>query len=118
MTRPYSIDEASDTTQVKQLVEAIVRRLVDEPRDVKVAVDIGAGGSTIIMTVRVGAGDAGKAIGKGGRNATALRTLLEAMYARTGVRAMLHVDDNRPDQRRNIDQRGGRANADGGRKPV
>jgi len=62
---------------MKDLVEFIAKALVDEPDKVAVQ-DAGTEGSTRILELRVAADDRGKVIGKKGRTAHAMRTLLEA----------------------------------------
>jgi predicted RNA-binding protein YlqC (UPF0109 family) len=65
---------------VEELVEMIVRALVDDPE--QVVVTKVEGERSIIFEVRVGSDDLGKVIGKGGRIANALRTLVRAAGAR------------------------------------
>lgn len=65
---------------VKELVEMIVRALVDEPD--KVMVDQVEGERSVIFEVRVSAEDMGRVIGKGGRIANSLRTVVKAAGAR------------------------------------
>ena len=59
-----------------ELVTMIVRALVDDPE--QVAVNKIEGERSIIFEVRVAPDDLGKVIGKGGRIANALRTLVRA----------------------------------------
>jgi len=65
---------------VDELVAMIVRALVDDPE--QVSVNKVEGERSIILEVRVAAEDLGKVIGKGGRIANALRTLVRAAGAR------------------------------------
>jgi len=61
---------------VKQLVETVCKSLVDNPEDVKVTqID---GEQTTILELRVHQSDLGKVIGKQGRTARAIRTILAA----------------------------------------
>ena len=61
---------------MKELVEAIARALVDHPEDVLVkSVE---GSQVIVLELRVHAEDLGKVIGRQGRTAKAIRTLLGA----------------------------------------
>jgi predicted RNA-binding protein YlqC (UPF0109 family) len=61
---------------MKELVEAIARALVDHPDDVQVtSVD---GSQVIVLELRVHPEDLGKVIGRQGRTAKAIRTLLGA----------------------------------------
>ena len=63
-----------------ELVTMIVRALVDDPE--QVAVNKVEGERSIIFEVRVASDDLGKVIGKGGRIANALRTLVRAAGAK------------------------------------
>lgn len=61
---------------MKQLVETVCKSLVDNPEDVKVTqID---GEQTTILELRVHQSDLGKVIGKQGRTARAIRTILAA----------------------------------------
>ena len=73
----------------KDLVEHVAKALVDNPDQVTVeAVD-----DATITTIRlkVAPGDLGRVIGKQGRTARALRTLLHATAARSRRRAVLEI---------------------------
>jgi len=61
---------------VHELVTMIVKALVDDPE--QVSVNAVEGERSIIFEVRVAPDDLGKVIGKGGRIANALRTLVRA----------------------------------------
>lgn len=74
-----------------ELVVLIVRALVDDPE--QVSVNKIEGERSIILEVRVAADDLGKVIGKGGRIANALRTLVRAAGARE--RKSIWVDINK-----------------------
>ncbi len=74
-----------------ELVTMIVRALVDDPEQVKVAKVEGE--RSIIFEVRVAPDDLGKVIGKGGRIANALRTLVRAAGAKE--RKSIWVDINK-----------------------
>ena len=71
------------------LIDYIARALVDEPDEVRVeAVD---GDRAIILELTVAQSDLGKVIGKDGRTARAMRTLLAATSARMRRRAVLEI---------------------------
>jgi predicted RNA-binding protein YlqC (UPF0109 family) len=61
---------------MKELVEAIARALVDHPEEVQVR--IVEGSQVIVLELRVHHEDLGKVIGRQGRTAKAIRTLLGA----------------------------------------
>ena len=64
----------------KQLLLTMVQALVDQPNDVTVSEYVGDDATT--YEVHVGAGDQGKVIGKQGRIANALRTILKSSAMR------------------------------------
>lgn len=74
---------------MKQFIELIVKELVDNPD--KVVVTEVEGERTTVYELRVGEGDLGKVIGKRGKTAGAIRTLLSAASAKKGKRAMLEI---------------------------
>ncbi|MEJ2285677.1 MAG: KH domain-containing protein [Desulfobacterales bacterium] len=72
---------------MKDLIAEIVKALVDEPDQVSVT-EI-EGGHTIVLEVGVAKSDMGKVIGKKGRNAQALRTIMSAVAGKTRKRYVL-----------------------------
>ncbi|TKJ40579.1 RNA-binding protein [candidate division TA06 bacterium B3_TA06] len=74
---------------MKELLEYVVKALVDNPDNVQIQ-EI-AGERTIIYELRVGEGDLGKVIGKEGRMAKAIRTILTAASMKKGKRAQLEI---------------------------
>jgi uncharacterized protein len=74
---------------VKEFVETIVKALVDNPDLVNLK-EI-QGERTTVFELRVGPGDLGKVIGKGGQTAKAIRTLMLAISAKKGKRAVLEI---------------------------
>jgi len=76
---------------VEELVTMIVRALVDSPEEVRV--NKIEGERSMIFEVRVAPDDLGKVIGKGGRIANALRTLVRAVG--TKERKSIWVDINK-----------------------
>ena len=75
----------------KELVEYIVKCLVDDPSSVNVAVVEGE--KSTILELRVAANDIGKVIGKHGRIAKAIRTVLQAATAKGGKHTVLEILD-------------------------
>lgn len=86
-------------TRIQGLLEGIVKELVDVPEKVHVSQTVSSGGDTIVMTVTTANGEVGKLIGKDGRNATAIRRLLDAFAAKYKCRIILEVDDPRKRKR-------------------
>jgi hypothetical protein len=76
---------------MKQLVESIARALVDQPDRVEVK-EI-AGEQTTVLELRVAPEDLGRVIGKQGRTARAIRTLLAAAGVRVRKRLVLEILD-------------------------
>jgi len=91
--RPCVNDAPSGTDkvewQVKELVELISKKLVEHPDDVQVRVIESDGGET--YELRVHPDDMGRVIGKNGRVAKAVRTLLGSAAAKKDVRATLEI---------------------------
>ncbi|HEX7319906.1 MAG TPA: KH domain-containing protein [bacterium] len=74
---------------MKELVEIIVKALVDNPE--KVVIKEISGDKSIIYELRVGEGDMGKVIGKKGRTASAIRTIIAAVAMKQGKRAVIEI---------------------------
>jgi hypothetical protein len=69
---------------VKDLLEYLARELVDEPDEVQV--EEVADDRGVLLTLRVAKDDMGKVIGRGGRTARAIRTVMKAAAVRQGIR--------------------------------
>lgn len=65
------------------VLDHIVRSIVDDPEAVKV--EGFEDGSKILLEVRVGEGDLGRVIGRRGRTAQSIRTVVRAAATRDGV---------------------------------
>jgi len=74
---------------MKELIEYMAKALVDDPDQVHVEEIEGT--SATIYELHVGAEDMGRVIGKQGRVANAMRTLLRAAAARQGRRVTLEI---------------------------
>jgi predicted RNA-binding protein YlqC (UPF0109 family) len=74
---------------MKDLIKKIIQALVDQPDEVSVS-EI-EGESTTVLELSVAKSDMGKVIGKQGRNAQALRTILSAAAGKTRRRYVLEI---------------------------
>ena len=75
----------------KELVEFLVKSLVDKPEEVNV--NVVEGEKSTVIELRVADSDIGKVIGKQGRIAKAIRTILSASATKDGKRAVLEILD-------------------------
>ena len=74
---------------LKEFLEHLVKTIVDKPDEVSITeID---GETVCIYELKVGDGDYGKVIGKHGQNANSIRTLLGAVAAKAGKRAVLEI---------------------------
>ena len=76
----------------------MVQQLVDVPT--LVAVSATQGQYTLILKVTVGPSDMGRAVGKNGRIADALRTILSAAAGKQGKRALIEIVEESPGRRK------------------
>lgn len=74
---------------MKELIEYIAKALVDHPDQVKVS-EIG-GENTSVIELVVAKEDLGKVIGKQGRTARAMRTILTAASTKLRKRSVLEI---------------------------
>ena len=74
---------------MKELVETIARALVDRPEEVQVRTVGGA--QVTVLELRVDAEDLGKVIGRQGRTAKAIRTVLSAAGTKMRKRFTLEI---------------------------
>ncbi|MBI4591287.1 MAG: KH domain-containing protein [Candidatus Rokubacteria bacterium] len=74
---------------MKELVEFIAKALVDEPDQVRVTAIEGE--KITVIELRVAPSDLGKVIGKQGRTARSIRTLLNATATKLRKRAVLEI---------------------------
>jgi predicted RNA-binding protein YlqC (UPF0109 family) len=74
---------------MKEIIQIIAQALVDQP-DLVFVTEIG-GANTSILELKVAKEDIGKVIGKQGRTAGAIRTLLSAVSAKEKKRAVLEI---------------------------
>ena len=75
---------------MKQVLELIAKALVDHPE--AVSVNEVAGDQSIILELKVAEDDMGKVIGKQGRIAKAIRTVMRAAATRQSARVVVEID--------------------------
>lgn len=74
---------------MKELVEYVAKAIVNAPNDVRVSEETVEG--TIVIKLEVAADDKGRVIGKQGRVAEAMRTLLRVNAAKSGTKVRLEI---------------------------
>ena len=74
---------------MKELIEYIAKSIVNAPDEVVVTEETGDDGIT--LKLQVAEEDKGRIIGKQGRVAQAMRTLIRVQAAKQGTRAMLEI---------------------------
>ncbi len=74
---------------MRELIDYMARAIVDNPDEVEVTEE--EDDDTIVYRLRVAESDMGKVIGKQGRIANAMRTLLKVAAIRRGTRAVLEI---------------------------
>ena len=83
--------ESTDTKSVIELVEHIARNLVDKPDSVVVKEDSVIDGGEVLLVLSVDQEDMGKVIGKQGRIAKAIRSILKSCSIKQGKRYILDI---------------------------
>ncbi|MCL0052332.1 KH domain-containing protein [Peptococcaceae bacterium] len=75
---------------MKELVEILAKALVDKPEDVNVKM-VEKENNVVLLELRVAPEDKGKVIGKQGRIAKAIRSLVKAAAVKQGKKAILEI---------------------------
>lgn len=75
---------------MKELVELIVKKLVNHPEDVEITETVNE--SNIEILVKIDPDDMGKVIGKNGRTATAIRTVTRTCAKKSNKRVDVKFD--------------------------
>jgi predicted RNA-binding protein YlqC (UPF0109 family) len=78
-----------ETNNMKELIEYIAKSIVNKPEAVVVTEEQSS--ERLILKLQVDPEDTGRVIGKQGRVAQAMRTLLRVMAVREGIRANLEI---------------------------
>ena len=77
---------------MQELLEYLARSLVDDPEAVRVE-SFDEDDGSIVLELSVGEDDYGQIIGRGGRTANALRTVLKAAAVKEGRRVFVDIVD-------------------------
>ena len=81
-------------SHVRDLVDVVARALSDEPDEVRVVETVHQ--TTTLVELFVSPADLGRVIGRQGRTAAALRTLVAATAERDGVKVTLEIRETLP----------------------
>lgn len=76
---------------MKELLEVLAKSVVDHPEDVRVSAVEGE--RSLILQLHVAPDDVGKVIGKQGRIAKAIRTIVRASAVKEGKKAIVEIID-------------------------
>ncbi|MEK2645812.1 KH domain-containing protein [Bdellovibrio sp. BCCA] len=87
------LDQSQDTVRKKilDIVNAALKTLVVSPDDTRAEVQIGE--RTTIYLIKTIQPDFGRILGSGGKTINSLRTLVTAMAANQGIRAIVQIDN-------------------------
>ncbi len=77
---------------MKELLELIAKGLVDSPDEVSVTVDEADERGIVVYHLHVAENDMGRVIGKQGRIAKAIRTVMKARATKDGERVQVDID--------------------------
>ncbi len=80
---------AMDQSELKSLIEFMAKALADNPDEVEVNEIVGE--QTTVLELRVAKADLGKVIGKQGRTAQSIRTILNAASTKLQKRSVLEI---------------------------
>ncbi|OFZ18380.1 MAG: RNA-binding protein [Bdellovibrionales bacterium RBG_16_40_8] len=78
-----------DHTNLRDLIEFMAKALVDKPAEVEVNEIVGE--QTTVVELKVSKDDLGKVIGKQGRTARSMRTILNAASTKLHKRSVLEI---------------------------
>jgi len=87
-----AVHAASEVTTMEELIKVIAQGLVDDKAAVNVAKDEPDENGTVVYHIHVGPDDMGRVIGKQGRIAKAIRTVVRAAATRVGEKAAVEID--------------------------
>ena len=84
---------------LKSVLFGMASELVDNPEELDIQCTHTQGGTLLVFTVYPHTSDVGKVIGKGGRNASSMRTLMESIAAKHGTKIILEIPDMKRSKR-------------------
>lgn len=82
----------ADDTALRDLLESLAKRIVARPEDVGVE-QFSEDDGTVVLELAVAEDDYGRIIGRGGRTANALRTVVKAAAVRENRRVLVDIVD-------------------------
>lgn len=83
------IDLDAYREEIRQLIEHVVKLLVDDPQSVSVAIYLGP--KTTVFRITCAKDNLGQVIGSQGKTIMGLRSVVHAMTARIGVRSIVEI---------------------------
>ncbi len=83
---------STDSSSPRDLLEYLARGLVDDPDRVKVK-EVREGDGSVVLELSVARDDYGSVIGRGGRTASALRTVVKTAAVKHGHRVFIDIVD-------------------------
>ena len=85
-----------EQTAVSEIIEMLIKALVDEPEEVQVTENKGE--KTLVIEARVSKKDMGKVIGRNGRTIDSLRTIVAACGAKRRQRCIFQIIEEEDDE--------------------
>jgi predicted RNA-binding protein YlqC (UPF0109 family) len=86
------LDDEAAANMARDVLEYLAKSIVDDPDGVTIDVEEGRRGD-VRLSLHVSAGDMGKVIGRRGRVAQAIRTVVRAAGSREGVEVGVDIVD-------------------------
>lgn len=83
------VDPEAYREEIRELVENLVRRLVDDPNSVSVGIFLGP--KTTVFRINCSKENLGQVIGSQGKTIMGLRAVVHAMTARIGIRSIVEI---------------------------
>ena len=80
-----------DTAGVKEMLTYIVSNLVEKPEEIQI--NVLDNGNSVTLQLRVAAEDMGRVIGRQGRIAKEIRTIIKTVAQRTGEKVTVEIVD-------------------------